>query len=301
MQAKWSYRTIAVGRVLGLLSLLAWAGGCATQTERLPAESALKVKKLMIVAVEAPPLEVIPDLIEARQPIIRSLGAMTLPSYTEGSLYKYPGDIVIFGQTTPDDGVRKITAGDPELRDGGKMISVVSQTDGTWVPTEPLANYTARALSRGPVSAAYQGHYRRLPVDAWQRQRNLLSWRNGVDRWYEEDVSAVDYASLASPDTDGVIEIGVSHYRIFENQVSLQLLVKFIDPRSGRVLARTGHTAYDVCSSAQSLLAPDGSEFKKLIGRLGVELVDKNLQDIGLSSPSYRLRLSSAGRYAREG
>ena len=66
--------------------LLTGVWGCAPQTVKLPLESALNMKRLIIVAVEPPPLEVIPDLIETRQPAIRSLEAMSLPVYSSPAL-----------------------------------------------------------------------------------------------------------------------------------------------------------------------------------------------------------------------
>ena len=147
---------------------------------------------------------------------------------------------------------------------------------------ENLAEYAAHYLSEHGSSALYKGHYRYLPLSANQRQTSLMHWRGAVEHWYEEKASPIDYLSLASAPVDGVLEIGLNNYRLFEGQVSLQVLIKLIDPHSGRVLAKSASTAYNTTSLGQGLLEPDGSAYKVLLNQLGTKLIGKNFREVGL-------------------
>jgi hypothetical protein len=236
----------------------------------------------MIVPVEPPPLEVIPDLLETRQPVIRSLETMEVAFYATSGLYRYPGDILILGQMVSDDSVEKLAATDPILNRGKAQLSNDPEFKSHWCPSSELASHTAKALTGLGMEAMFNGLHRHLPINREQRQTQLGHWHNAVTQWYDEPVSSFNYAAMTSTPVDAVVEVGLGEYRIFEGQVHLTVLMKVIDPTNGKVLAKTRSSDYAHGSSAESLLLPDGSAFKRLTSNMGIKLIDEGFKRLGL-------------------
>jgi hypothetical protein len=282
MQIKSTGKEILCRCALWLLPFTLFTSGCQMNTVRLSAENTLNMKTVMIAAVESPPLEIIPDLLETRQPVIRSLETMAISIYSTPSLYRYPGGVLIYGQTVSDDSVEKLASDDPLLTRGDNPYSYESKINSPWHPARALAFHAAESLSKQGIKVVLNGLLRHLPLNAGQRQTHLSHWYNAIAQWYEENTSPVNYAKLLSTPVDAVIEVGISDFRIFEGQVSLQVLMKVIEPKSGRVLAKTGISDYTSRTSADSLLLPDGAAFKTLISEMGAKLIENDFKNIGI-------------------
>ncbi len=267
--------------VLALLTLSISISGCQVETRRLSVENAAPMKKAMLVAVETPPLEVIPDLLETRRPVIRALETMEISAYSIPALYRYPGGILIYGQTVSDDSFDKLTANDPLLVRDNVQYSCAYDYENLWLPAHDLALQAAESLSTQRIKLTFNGLYRHLPLNSDQRKAHLSHWRDAVEQWYAEETSPVKYAALISEPVDAVIELAISDFRIFEGQVSVQVLMKMIDSQSGQVIAKTGQSDYVSRTSAEGLLLPDGSAFKKLIADMGLKLVKQEFETVG--------------------
>jgi hypothetical protein len=255
--------------------------GCQTETVRLSAENGTNIKNVLIVAVEPLPLEVIPDLLETRQPVTRSLETMEVAFYATSGLYRYPGDILILGKMVSDDSVEKLKSTDPILARGKALLSNDPEIKSHWCPSYELASHTAKALTGLGMEATFNGLHRHLPINLEQRQTQLGHWHNAVTQWYDEPVSSLNYAAMTTTPVDVVIEVGLGEYRIFEGQVHLTVLMKVINPTNGKVLAKTGSSDYTHGSSTESLLLPDGSAFKQLISDMARKLIDNGVQRLG--------------------
>ena len=247
----------------------------------MSAENYANIHEVVIVAVEPPPLEVIPDLLESRQPVIRSLETMEVGYYTSSAFYRYPGDVLIFGQTVCDDSVEKLASTDPILNRSKAQFSNDPEIKNHWSPSYGLASHAAEELTGLGMGATFDGLHRHLSINHEQRQTHLSYWQNAMAQWYDEPVSSVNYAALMSTPVDAVIEIGFGEYRIFEGQIHLTVLMKVIDPINGKVLAKTGNSDYANGSSVESLLLPDGSAFKRLISDMGIKLIDDGIKRLG--------------------
>jgi hypothetical protein len=261
--------------------LPALMAGCQTApTIKLPSAVVSSIKTVRIVAVEAPPLEVLPDLLETRMPNYAHEYNMTLPSTAEEAVYRSPGGILIAGKVGHGDSV--------EIVDLSEQGDVSAQTND-WTPALELAAAAEAQLNAAQIKSELNRQAALLPIADEKRNANVGHWRDAVARWYGQNTAA-------SPDrpktADAVLEIGIGRYRIFEGQTSLQVLIKLIDPRSGQVLAKTSNKTLLMGDTAvPALLYPQGEGFKSLIRENGARLMTKAIQDIGLT-PMHSLELS---------
>ncbi len=260
-----------------LLPLLVTA--CVSSGTVRPMSATAKLKTIRIVAVEPPPLEVIPDLLQSRSPVYRHYDTMSVLPYSEHKLYRNPAGILIAGQVAPDDDVEIVSLQKASLSLAPVYNRAVAMTgQSKWTPTFELASTAAEYLRNNSIQASVSEHYLPLPVNS----ASLSQWHNAVERWYADETPRVDYRPFLTNQVDAVMEIGISRYRIFEGQFSLEVLIKVIDPNTGRLLAKTKQTDYSLGSSAQALLSSDGRAFKAALRRLGDSLLDQELQQIGL-------------------
>lgn len=269
-----------------LLVLLAALSACLAPPIKPPVADTNQIRKVLVVPVEAPPLEVRPDLIESRLPIYRQNDTVPFDLFLEMKIYRNPGGVLIAGLVSHDDIVQEAVP--RQARAADKIIpglEPIASLADNWVPTFELARLAASQLSSRGLEAVAGGHYYRLPISPRERTANLAHWHGAIREWYKRDTSAVDYRSYQAERIDAVLEIGLGTYRIFEAQAPLQLLVKLINPATGQVIGRTDAEAFPVKGSAQMLLDHEAERFKELVVEVGARLVSQGLSDLGLSSP----------------
>ncbi len=256
---------VGFGVFILLLGLL--LEGCQSTQLKLSPQSALSLTALTVVAMEPPPLEVTPDLLETRMPVYRHFDNMALPAYSQPALYRLPGGILISGETGASDSV-------PQLQS-----SVKSSSD--WIPTLDLAAQAEQILQNGGMSACIRPGVMPLQTGTEKRITSTGFWRDAATMWYEQDRPNI---ALTTREIEPILMLGITDFRIFANQTSLRLLMKIVDPVSGRVLAKTSQAAYSTEAQGQNSLANGGIAFKVLIGKLGARLIEQGLRDMGLFS-----------------
>jgi len=249
--------------------------GCQTaatlDTVKLPSAEASTIKTVRIAAIEAPPLEVLPDLLETRMPNYAHEYNMVLPVTSQEAVYRSPGGILVAGKVGHGDSVETVDWS----KNGG-----ASAQAGQWTPTLELSSIAQAQLNAAQIQTELSPQTARLPIAAGERNANVGHWRDAVARWYAQNAPAsVDHAEGA----DAVLEIGIGQYRIFEGQTSLQVLIKLIDAHSGQVLAKTSKKTWLTGNTAQALLYPEGERFKALVRENGARLMAEAMQDIGLA------------------
>jgi len=209
-----------------------------------------------VLPIEAPPLEVTPDLLLAQQP-----------------------NLAMLSETIPLDSVldRKVIVGP-----GGALIAGwVNETpaatfnDGKahWMPTMVLAQQIAsRLLSNGAIKAIVSERYYKLPLANEARTAHLENWWYSIRQWYNQATASIDYSQFGADPVDAVLEVGLGGYSIWEEQVQLQVLMKLVDPYTKRVLGRTRSETYPALGHAQALLSGDGEKFKQLVTQTSTPL-----------------------------
>lgn len=267
------------GRYLLLTGLL---GGCWAPNIKAPAAKLNNLRSVLIVAVESPPLEILPDPIEKRIPAYEHYTNMAMPVDLEAKLYRNTGGVVIAGQLGPDENYDAPYSAGP--------MSAPADVAHDWTPSHAVAQLAQNQLSTGPINAIVHSDDHPLPMTTEQRNPQLNHWHQAIQDWYAQENTSSDYARFGK--FDAVLEIGVANYRIFAGQTSLQVLLKLIDPTTRRVIARARADDFDVDDAALNSLNTDSQAFKRRIAGLGTRLLTHALNDIGWHSSSATLAVT---------
>ena len=292
MLVVWN-RTLTCLLGLSMMSLLT---GCLADSVKLSESILPELRTIRVVAVESPPLEVKPGLLESRMPVYRHYNNMVLPLCPEVTIYLNPGGILIAGKMGQDDSVEEVNfletgdASDKDLRLQTKILPA-----GAWWPTLELSMEAASQLRANKIKVIPDRHILRLPLAMNERSVDLVRWCAAVEQWYGLNTASVNYQRLDTEPVDAVLEIGIGKYKIFEGQTSLQILIKLIDTNTGQVIARSSLTSRAYEASAQTLLDHEGTRFKELIREMGMQLMAQGFQKIGLfplsvTAPSLPIR-----------
>lgn len=266
----------------GVLSVVALAlAGCLAEPINPSTAKLHEIRSLLVVPVEPPPLEVIPDPIEARYPVYNQFVFQILSSdmIVEKTVYRSPGGVLIAGLVSKEDTMPVV-----DLRstsDPTRLEPVASLKDN-WSPSLVLAQKAVSQLNAKQVKAIMSGHYCPLPVAQKDRNANPDNWNHAIVQWYKQELSPVDYRQPGLEPVDAVLEVAIGNYRIFNVQSSLRVLVKLIDPDTRQVIGRVTESTYSVEDSPQTLLAHDAEKFKQLVTRMGAQLINRNLNELGL-------------------
>ncbi|MGX2039023.1 hypothetical protein ACWJKU_02655 [Methylocaldum sp. MU1018] len=276
-----------------LLALLVALSACVAPPVKPPAAGAGEINTVLVIPVEPPPLEVIPDLIESRLPIYRQNDTVPFDLFLEKKIYRNPGGVLIAGLVSRDDLVpeavpRRMSSAAENM----PGLEPAASLDDNWTPTFVLAREAASQLNSGGFKAVSGAHYYRLPMSLRDRTANLAHWHGAIRQWYNQDTSPIDYRSHGAERVDAVLEVGIGTYRIFEAQAPLQVLVKLVDPATRQVIGRAGIEAFPVEGTAQTLLDHEAEKFKALVAEAGARLISRGLSDLGLA-PAPQDALSS--------
>lgn len=265
------------------LPMMALLAGCLADPVKLSDSAMPKLRTILVVAVESPPLEVIPDLLETRQPVYRHYNNMVLPLFPDVSVYRNPGGILIAGHIGQEDSVEEVNLSRVEdASDKFDRLQSMTSTSGDWMPTHELSIEAASQLCANQIEAIPGKHMLSLPLAIKERGADLIIWRDAVNQWYGRNTTMINYRNQEADAIDAVLEVGIGQYKIFAGQVSLQVLIKLIDVRTGRVIARSSEMTRSYEASTQTLLDHQGTKFKALIRAMGERLMAQGFQEIGL-------------------
>lgn len=266
----------------GVLSVLVLAlTGCLAAPIKPSTTDLQKIHSFLVMPVESPPLEVIPDLIETRSPVYGQFAYRTMPVSTllEKKIYRNPGGVAIAGYVGNDDSM-PIADSHPAL--DSTHLEPVASAQNNWSPTLALAQEAVSQLEKKQVKAVISDHYYPLPIAEKDRDATPGNWHNAIGQWYNQDISSVDYRRLAPEHVDAVLEVGIGNYRIFDAQTSLQVLVKLVNPNTRQVIGRISAKTYSVEDSPQTLLDHDAEKFKQLVTLMGAQLITQDFNELGL-------------------
>jgi hypothetical protein len=244
-----------------------------------------QIRTILVVPVESQPLEVIPDLIESRFPVIRQYQYQAAPYnlLLEEKIYRNPGGVLIAGLVSNDDSMPAA-----ELHQTSSSMEKSASLEHAaplpeyWTPTFMLAQEAALQLSGDRVKAILSKHYYRLPIAGGDRNANLGDWHKAIERWYKQSISSADYRQPGMEHIDAVLEVGIGNYRIFDAQTSLQVLIKLIDPNTRQVIGRISAKDISVEDTPHTLLSHEAGKFKRLMTGMGAQLVASGFSDLGL-------------------
>jgi len=272
-QSFFKHRLLKQGLSVVVAVLLS---GCWASSIKPPVAEINKLSTVLVVPVESQPLEIIPDPIEQRIPVYAHYRNMAIEYSAPAKLYQTQGGVTIAGRVSEPDDEQDLLILDAQAAPG--MISAAGSGQ-TWMPTLVLARQALTQLSASNVKAVMSRDYYRLPMTDADRDAGLTHWRDAIGQWYASNVAATDYQSFSG--IDAVLELGIGNYRIFEGQTSLQVLMKLIDPKTGRVIARTRAEDFTLRGAGQAALDRDSEPFKQVISEMSSQLLKQGLSDIG--------------------
>ena len=255
------------GYCLLMASLLT---GCWAQAIKAPSAQLDKLQSVLVVAVEAPPLEIIPDPVERRIPAYGHYRNMAMPVDLDSALYRNSAGIVIAGLVDRD-----------ELQNIGVIkhnSPAAIESNSSWTPTNAVAEIAQDILSLHWIHSALKRNYRPLPLAEAERNAELSHWHRAIQDWYAQENITAYYAGLSN--YDAVLEVGVAN-RIFEGQLSLEVLLKLINPHTGKIMARTRAEAFEVDAQALNSLETNSEAFKQRITDMGELLLSQAFEQIG--------------------
>ena len=247
--------------------------GCWAAAIKPPVNVVQQVHTLLLVPVEAPPLQIIPDPIFSRVPVYAQYQNMALDFALPQGLYTTEGGVLVAGLVgTPEDRPTIHAQVTPWLP------STELAAQSTWMPTLAVAQQAAQQLGAQGIKTVLSANYLPLPLVAAQRDAQLQHWQTAAVEWYAQPSSTADYRQQP---VDAVLELGIANYRIFEGQTSVQLLLKLIDPASGRVLASTRAATFALADAVPLLRDDDSAPFKQVLTQMQAQLLRQCLQELG--------------------
>lgn len=247
-------------RYIPLLSAPLSLYGCLAPPLKPVARETAAVRVILAVPVESPPLETIPDALATRLPIQWRNDDLPFDAFLERKVYLAPGGVLIAGGRAHGDSVPEATFSDSEGDSEGRaVLAPIASAGDAWMPAFALAREAAAQLS-------------------------AAGRRASVRRWYNRDISSVEYGLPDGERIDAILEIGGGDYRIVDAQAPLQILLKPVDPVTRRTLGRIDERAFPVSDDAATLLADGAARFKRLFAETGAELLRHGLDELGLLS-----------------
>jgi hypothetical protein len=271
-----------------LLPALFLLSGCVAAPATPPTAKIGEMRRILVAAVESPPLEVLPDLIENRFPVYNQFQYQAMPShlYLDEKIYQHPGGILIAGMVSKDEAM--------PAADMQQASPPDSSLPDSWTPTLALAQQAAAQLNGGRIKAKLNNQPSRLAMAREDRNTNLGNWHDAIEQWYSQGISSIAYRPADLEQVDALLEVGIGTYRIFNAQTSLQVLVKLVDPKTRQVLGRTRARAFSAEDSAQTLLSQDAEKFKQLVARMGTQLITQAFSDLGLPQDAQGSKIQAA-------
>ncbi len=267
------------------LLLVFLLSGCVNEPVKPSSDKMAQIHTILVVSVESPPLEVIPDLIESRFPVYSQYQYQALPHsvFLEKHIYKNSGGVLIAGLVSKDDSVSvaDLHQSAYSTEKSASLKSLISLS-GNWMPTFMLAQEAVSQLNGDRVKALLSTHYYRLPMASGDSKANIGNWRKTIRQWYNQNRSSVDYRQLGLEQVDAVLEVGIETYRIFTVQTSLQVLIKLIDLNTGQVIGKISTKTFSAEDSPQTLLNHDAEKFKQLVTEMGKRLITRGANKLGL-------------------
>jgi hypothetical protein len=116
------------------------------------------------------------------------------------------------------------------------------------------------------------------------RERTFFmeNWMEPIRAWYNQDISSFDYKSYRERKVDAVLEVGLSNHMLSRSILLVSVMLKLIDPSTGKVLGRARNAEIVEIKKMDKLFIDSGLPFKELFAATGKKPVIENLKYLGL-------------------
>lgn len=262
---------------LYLVLFLLFLPGCVAARLKAPADDLRNIRRIEVVAMEAPPLEVAPSFSGALF-FGSSANVVLAPvqSLQAGGRIGVMVSGILMLVEVPE-AIRKAS------KTAASMDSLLAKGDA-WIPTVVIAREAARQIAAsGRFEVVVRDGLQELP-GIQNRERTFFgeNWQAPLRHWYNEDTSRSGYLALRQQGIDAVLEVGVLNYSLYQETLILQVCLKLVDPVTGRVMGRGRAADYRKIAAPATFFTDDLRQFKELFGTIASRLITNDLSDIGL-------------------
>ena len=173
---------------------------------------------------------------------------------------------------------------DPITRSQERFLSLSDLlTKGlVWSPTRELAEEATaqlRSTTSGRMVTA-SPMYRMLPIENRDRTWHMENWLRPIRSWYAEEMAGTDLQVETGSDT--LLELSLLNYEWHTPRLVVQVMMRLVDVRTGRVIGRTRDWAYPEVGRAAELLANDSAVLTTVFVNTTRPLVAEGLKELGL-------------------
>jgi hypothetical protein len=264
-------------RILVSFLILALSSGCMSAAIKAPEETVRGIRRIVVVPMEAPPLEVAPLALSGN-----FAGASSYLVLAPDRIIAATGKVgvMVFGIFM----LMELPAASREAAKIAESLDDMLGSGDAWIPTAVLAQEaTRRIASAGKHDVVMERAFLKYP-GITNRERTVLleNWMAPIRDWYGQDVSPFDHRAYKDRGGDAVLEVGLSNYSLYQDHMILQVLLKLVDPGTGRVIGRSRETDLLRIKQPSLLFSENGQPFKEFFTELGGKLVDADLVAIGL-------------------
>jgi hypothetical protein len=235
-----------------------------------------KIQQIAVVPMEAPPLEIPPWLATNSMLGVNPL-LVTIPQ----TAMDVGGPVGVMVS-----GILILIELPKAIKDSAKIADSIDSMLGSgeaWIPTVILAQEVAKKItSKGKCKVTLLPEVIKFPaITNRERTWHLENWYAPIRNWYSQESCFFDYRPLKNQGIDSVLEVGMLNYGLATEGLFVQVMIKLIDPATGRVFGKT--RGWDVKKvKLDELFANNGQNFKTSFSTLVEKPVNENLKYIGL-------------------
>ncbi len=285
-------------RLFFALLILSLSCGCVRMQMKPSAETSGKLQTIAVVPMEAPPLDFYPEGTSDVSLIQR----LMLDFYPKGASNASP-----LQSLAPE---RKIRIGGGrgavmisgifmmmdlmELKDAfvalqeapaiAEALEIKLGEEEAWLPTIVLSQEAVGQITlEGKSAVILERKIHDIP-GITNRERTIFmeNWMAPIRAWYNQDISSFDYKSYRERNVDAVLEVGLSNHMLSRTLLLVSVMLKLIDPATGKVLGRARNAEIVKIKKMDKLFIDNGLPFKELFAATGKKPVIENLKYLGL-------------------
>jgi hypothetical protein len=266
----------AMKKILPSLFIFIFLTGCVSQQIIPPTSTVRALKKVQIVALEPPPLEI------PQQIVLQSALIANLPKPTIGAARAVGvvSSILIIIEATSSVNA----PASAETIDKSNKIESLIRGNEIWIPTRVLADDATNQIAATGRSVVCVPGVQLIP-GVTIRDYTLFNenWLRPIRDWYNSDTSSFNYASLGADKSDAVLEVALVNYSVaLENRLLVQVMVKLVDPLTGKTIGRARDWDNPEIENLDKVLSDNGKKLKQVFAHTGSGLINKCLYDLGI-------------------
>ena len=246
--------------------------GCVTGASTLDQSTAASLTHVHIVPIEGPPLS----------------GLDLSRTNLSGTELVVAGTAVGSNSLLVAGGVMMIAAlpeANASSAAASQRVESLLDFDGIWEPTVELAQEATRQLEiASKYTVSVDSEIKPLPgVERREATFFMENWMAPLRAWYNADRSPFSYSDQINSGV--VLEVGLLNYEVSLNLISIQVVMKVVDPATGKVIANARKFSNTRIDEPDSLFEENAAAYKQQFRDITTTLVQECIEKLGLNKP----------------